>query len=747
MEVGEGGSDVTSKDEIMTPTPLDPLKGLPQFYRQRGFSSDFSDDGDLVNSRRNSVAEGGVASSMPAPPTSLPSITDSKIAESAVGVKTDAKDKDSVFEELSGPKSEDIASLKVGKGSSTDTPPAKLHRFPRPATLPAASAAGVGHPSPLTIPMLPPLQAAPPPAALVSRRGSKGTPTLPPPPLRLISPTTHTVNPTFQGGPQPPSLSPLACSPGGGGTLQGQASASAMRFRLPVLSPLHTPPVRPVLSSPVTQAPPLRRLSQDTDVPSFTPLSPNSAHPLAPAMPSPVSGEPQQDAFKTPELPASVKQGANSGANVRAGSSSDKYRSPPPSSSAKVALKDFSVRVTRSPVSPKSPSPSPRSPSSSSSSPPPSQPHPPARTLSEPGPPKHTHPPVRSISEPGEQQPRPPVRMLAGPPAQSRSAETFGPPAEPTFGPPTHAQPPVLKRGFEEPAYPRPPSAERAESSEDEKEVRHSSPSVSPQRELSLSVSSSSVSTPSPPAPPTPTSHLRPTRGAKTPTISPAPEDRGTAYRGADSAEKMGQESEMFEAISSDEEGFSDSQQLAPQRSSISPAGRVGATPSLIRESTPLVPGDDVITEEVATLDSGVGGVIGGGVVSDDGTLIGQIMQDDDDIVQTIVSRESPVSDDDVIVQGSARRRSPAAGHAHHQKDKPPKVSREVLEVLDQTFSSDEESAESDAESAESDEDEKQIAPSMPSRSLLLETKHVELGGVAGHEPQVKVKKEKVSVP
>ena len=65
MEVGDTAVDGVSKDDLATPTPFDPLRGLPQLFRPRGFSSDFSEDGgDLGggSSRRNSTSEGGMAS-------------------------------------------------------------------------------------------------------------------------------------------------------------------------------------------------------------------------------------------------------------------------------------------------------------------------------------------------------------------------------------------------------------------------------------------------------------------------------------------------------------------------------------------------------------------------------------------------------------------------------------------------------------------------------------------------------------
>ena len=61
MEVSEHSVDtVTKGDGLATPTPMDPLRGLPQLFRSRGFSSDFSEDGEVAGScsRRNSTSEG-----------------------------------------------------------------------------------------------------------------------------------------------------------------------------------------------------------------------------------------------------------------------------------------------------------------------------------------------------------------------------------------------------------------------------------------------------------------------------------------------------------------------------------------------------------------------------------------------------------------------------------------------------------------------------------------------------------------
>jgi len=61
MEVGENSTDTVAKsDGLATPTPMDPLRGLPQLFRSRGFSSDFSEDGEATGtgSRRNSLSDG-----------------------------------------------------------------------------------------------------------------------------------------------------------------------------------------------------------------------------------------------------------------------------------------------------------------------------------------------------------------------------------------------------------------------------------------------------------------------------------------------------------------------------------------------------------------------------------------------------------------------------------------------------------------------------------------------------------------
>lgn len=630
MEVGEGSSDIASKDDIATPTPLDPLKGLPQFFRQRGFSSDFSEDGDVVGSRRNSTSEGGVAMTPVQP--AVPSVTGLKITEGRVPSQ-EPPPQDATFEDIS--KSDDRTAFQAP--SSADNASRLLMSAPPPRSLPVKSAQ-------LT-PMPPPLQ-----SPIAPQRG-RGAPKLPPP-LRLISPTAmEPVKPAFHA--QPPSLSPLCRSPGG----------RRIRFGMPILSPLHTPLVRLALP------PPQVRKQEFAEPSPSTPLSPNNARHNIPATSLPGDRPVQaaaldwvhQDVFKTPEAPSAIEQGSPTALSPQ-----------PISSPPNLTLKSFSVNIRRSPS-------------------------------------------VSSIS--------------------SKSPTPTPPPDNVASSPQTEKQEPVLDSSL------RPPSrlsVGHKTVSDDEKASSVSPAPLSPtetreegamQRESSLSVSSSSLSTPSPT---TPTLFgLRATRGGKTLSISPAPR--------ADTAERPEEEERKnleHSPISSDDEYNEDQQDLSSPFSE-----HVTTPPTLIRESTPV---DNVITEEVATLDSGVGGVVGG-VVEESGTLLGEIMQDDD-IVQTIDSRGSPVSDDDVIVQSSARNQSAtsAISHTHRGTVEQRGVSQDAL---DKTFSSDEESGDSDAESADSD-DVKQVAVSVPTRRVPLGSGFVSKetgsrgavvkGGVAGQDSQPK---------
>ena len=51
-------SEVAEATPMDTHPPPDPTKGLPQLFRSRRLSSDFSEDGDNADSRRSSISNG-----------------------------------------------------------------------------------------------------------------------------------------------------------------------------------------------------------------------------------------------------------------------------------------------------------------------------------------------------------------------------------------------------------------------------------------------------------------------------------------------------------------------------------------------------------------------------------------------------------------------------------------------------------------------------------------------------------------
>ena len=776
MELGDGGSDVASKDDMATPTPLDPLKGLPQFFRQRGFSSDFgSEDGDITGSRRNSTSELGSGVTTATTPTSgMPNVAastattvqpltssssrntteESSLPAQILGgasvddveVPKQHRDEEGVFEQTpvmevsqrqrpsnSSPFPSETVQKEAlsGKGSSTDASSLSQDVMLPPAS--GARARQLPHPPPLH----------PPKVSSSGRGGVSGRghgSKVPPPPLRLMSPT-EPVNPVLPGQP-PPTLSPLNLSPSLRG---GVAMGRGLCGPLPILSPLNTPPIRPVLPPPLL-------LVEDGSAASTTPHSPNNAHhPLgagATSRPTSLHG------FTSPPGPshtqttptAAVRVGGSGGGGLPvtvttppppllgspapptslsvvrskpgviegAGEETSIFApsSPPP---RKIALKSFSVNMRRSA--------SVSSASSKSRTPTPGRVDAEEEEDEEEGAGREGASPSQPLASSTRRL------SLSSPPPLEKVQDvdddislSLSPSPVPDTPPQASPQLPVL--GETSSAL----GVERREEEEEEEEEaglsREGEGLVGEGEELATKLqdrkesysslsSSSSASTPSPPPRATPPVEplqprpfdLRPVRGGKTLSVSPAPEVRRRGHERSVESDALGSEGEErgaghspVSSVEDEKEEVYFEQELIPKHMTPPPAV-TGHTPSggfVGGGGSPMM-ADQVITEEVATLDSGVGGVVVGGVAEGSGTLIGEIMQDDNDIVQTIVSRGSPVSDDDDIIQQSS-----LGGHTHHGgSGSHPEVSQEVLDVLDQTFSSDE-SDESDAESAES---------------------------------------------
>lgn len=743
MEVGEGGSDITSKDDIATPTPHDPLKGLPQLFRQRGFSSDFSEDGDMSSSRRNSTSEGGVITTPLQPNTpDVPSQAEASALKPGSDVRVGK-----TLGSGSAPEESAFRSVKVGQGGTVsiegvqslsagqpvvkfasartlteDATPSDL----QPSEVVKKASTEISksilqtspqleeHGSAATVlskpaqafalpPLLPPSQ---PPRTSRHGRGIQL-----PPPLRLMSPTSEPVIPAFQAS-QPRNLSPIARSPGNG---------RIIRFGMPILSPLHTPPVRPALP------PPLMLRQEYVDIGEATPISPTRTNPYTPGglkgsmlahlaqQAAPVglaaphtSATATMPISNTPSLPTKPVPPTTSLREVRpepeSAQSSDIF---PSSKTQEVSLPSVAVSKTENEPEQIFKRPGTTAITTTTGSP--------NRTLS-----PHKIP-LKGFS----------LNLTRSPSMSSLSSKGSTPSPSPEKKSSTDLQPEKLDRVVQ--VHRKASIGKQVNVDPDEnEEVTEKSDSTS---------SPSSASTPSPSVP---TSVSGQVRGGKSLSVLPiSKEDRDTLSSEPVQEEeeeeggrrKVGGAKVMMEhsPISSedgDKEGFCFEQEMIPDRLSLSPAPhslQIPATPTF-RGSPPTVEDGDGITEEVATLDSGVGGVTGGVVEGDDVSLadsrddviIGDIMREDD-IVQTVVSRGSPPvnDDDDVIVQSSAK------GHLS-QGDRPLddddiiqsstndhaqraalEVSQEVLEVLGQPLSSDD-SEDTDSESAESDEPSKE---------------------------------------
>ena len=256
-----------------TRPPPDPSKGLPQLSRSRRLSSDFSEEGENAGSRRNSISNGA--------PLRTPSV----LGESGLISASDSRGTGVAGKEMveSGERASKVLSPSIvqkvnvfdvafskklseneARQEKTTKPVQQVQEIPK---------AGEAPPT-LTKPVKLDLQAAQPAQPVIFQKPQQpiGAPTrVLPPPLKLMSPTSGE-HPNTNVPTQQPPLSPL--------TTRSPVQSIIGMPRMPVLSPLRTPtsgnrhPMRissggyglnttgsslmspPALRSPVDSAPP-----------------------------------------------------------------------------------------------------------------------------------------------------------------------------------------------------------------------------------------------------------------------------------------------------------------------------------------------------------------------------------------------------------------------------------------------------------------------------------------------------------
>ena len=281
MEVAEATTDSGSKDDrLTTPTPVDPFRGLPQLFRPRGFSSDFSEDGEgaASGSRRSSVSDGlavgGVAhaaataaarASTLDPRGSQPSAKEMNVFAAEEQASQSAKrtpTPPSSREKGGGEDAEEEAMLtspvtpaeessgNIGEGDET-------FRFPYSREAPAISQGASSRGSNsvrklvsvnvelLSTKAISTRQPSEDTSTAIVSKVEKGRSANFPPPLKLMSPATPTSpsRPTDHHS----DTSPLAVSPGGTKVTTGGFKLGGPRS-LPILSPLQATP-KPTVSS------------------------------------------------------------------------------------------------------------------------------------------------------------------------------------------------------------------------------------------------------------------------------------------------------------------------------------------------------------------------------------------------------------------------------------------------------------------------------------------------------------------
>lgn len=252
-----------------TRPPLDPMKGLPQLFRSRRLSSDFSEDGESASSRRNSISN-GVPLRTPSVPaeSGLINTIDNRaidvagkdVVDSVVLVKGEAKapspsadQKVNVF---------DVAFSKKLSETREQQEPAEAIQQVVPSQEPADKAGETPLPT-LSKPVKQEVQVPQPTQPVVFHKPQQPVATqtrVLPPPLKLMS-HTSAEHPNTNLPTQQPPLSPL--------TTRSPVQIAGMP-RMPVLSPLRTPtsanrhPMRmsggycPTAGSPLLSPPTLR---------------------------------------------------------------------------------------------------------------------------------------------------------------------------------------------------------------------------------------------------------------------------------------------------------------------------------------------------------------------------------------------------------------------------------------------------------------------------------------------------------
>ena len=322
--------------------PPDPTKGLPQLFRSRRLSSDFSEDGESASSRRNSISNGtavaratgngvGVSTVSAAAESGLVGTSDNNrsmvVAMGKEGVDREMKalvtegtkmlsasvvvQKLNVFDVAFSKKLTESQDRQKLVEQTQQAQPTSQTEAAKDTCTTATTSSGEAPPM-LTKPVKPDLPVAQPAQPVVFQKPQPPSQArvLPPPPLKLMSPTSEHPNPNLPT--QQPPLSPL--------TTRSPVQFAGMP-RMPVLSPLRTPtsanrhPIRipgsythptagspllspPSLRSPVDTVPtpidahlhggtmPLSTASQAPHVHGAPPQIPYNAHP--PSQPPPL---------------------------------------------------------------------------------------------------------------------------------------------------------------------------------------------------------------------------------------------------------------------------------------------------------------------------------------------------------------------------------------------------------------------------------------------------------------------------
>ena len=287
-------SEITEAVPMDTQPPPDPTKGLPQLFRSRRLSSDFSEDGESIGSRRNSISNGG--------PSRIPGSIDNGVIGTVDNRGTTITGKETLVAEdpvvTVQPKM--LSSLAVQKVNVFDLAFSKKlsekqdHQEQQPkqaqpgtSSQDAAASKTDEVPPTLAKPVKQEVPAAQPAQPVIFQKpqppvAHSQTRVLPPP-LKLMSPSSSE-HPAANMPTQQPPLSPM--------TTRSPVQIMGMP-RLPILSPLRTPtsanrhPMRiagtfgHTAGSPSIMSPPTLRSPVDTISTSI------EAHPNSSGFPGP----------------------------------------------------------------------------------------------------------------------------------------------------------------------------------------------------------------------------------------------------------------------------------------------------------------------------------------------------------------------------------------------------------------------------------------------------------------------------